>query len=151
MAGTVKSGPQDLPPEGGYAPFHYERSKLRTIIGGRLGTALFYGISLGGFYLYFLNLRDVRKSQIEMRSSRFAITPLLEAERDRALIKHMKRVRDEEADLMKDVEGWEVGTLYGTPIFYQERPEYFEPRPTDAYVFSDPNDFVNRLFRIAYL
>lgn len=34
MIGTVKLGPQDLPPEGGYSPIQIERVKLRRVIGG---------------------------------------------------------------------------------------------------------------------
>ena len=42
---------------------------------------------------------------------------MLLAERDRGFIKTCKANRDAEADLMKDVPGWEVGTWYGEPIY----------------------------------
>lgn len=151
MASTVKSGPQDLPPPGGYAPFNYQRSKLRTIIGGRLGIALFYGITSIGCFVYYLDLKSFRRSQIEMTSSQCAIRPLIEAERDRALLRHMRHLRDEEADVMKNVPGWEVGTFYGVPVFNTLRSEFFEPRSIDAYVFTDPADYLHRLHRPAII
>ncbi|XP_029039387.1 NADH dehydrogenase [ubiquinone] 1 alpha subcomplex subunit 13 [Osmia bicornis bicornis] len=150
MVATIKLGPQDLPPEGGYSPIQTERIKLRRVIGGRLGIALFYTVSIGASYLYYLNLRDVRRSEIEMRSSRLAIYPLLEAERDRALLKHMRRLRDEEADLMKNYPNWEVGTFFGEPVFYKDRPECFEPRFFDTVVFSNPKDYSKRAYRHWY-
>lgn len=35
MASASKTGPQDLPPKGGYAPIQIQRINLRTIIGGK--------------------------------------------------------------------------------------------------------------------
>lgn len=52
-----------------------------------------------------------------MRSGRLALYPLLFAERDREFLKQIRRNRDEEAKLMKNVPGWKVGTWYGEPIF----------------------------------
>lgn len=39
--------------------------------------------TLAGLYAYYLNFKMIRRQQIEMRSARFAIMPLLLAERDR--------------------------------------------------------------------
>lgn len=57
--------------------------------------------------------RDV----VEMRSGRIALYPLLFAERDREYLKQLRRNRDEEIKLMKNVPGWVVGTWYGEPLF----------------------------------
>ncbi len=54
---------------------------------------------------------------VENKTMRVALQPMLLAERDRAFIKHLKQNRDAEEDLMKDVEGWEVGTYFGEPVF----------------------------------
>lgn len=43
-----------------------------------------------------------------MRSGRHAILPLLMAERDREYLKQIRRNRDEETNLMANVEGWKV-------------------------------------------
>ena len=74
-------------------------------------------ISSGALYLFYLNYKKVERDQIEMRSARFALMPLLFAERDREYLKQIRRNRDEEAKLMANVPGWEVGTLYGEPVF----------------------------------
>lgn len=75
------------------------------------------GITAIGLYIYTLNYRKVRRNEVEMRSSRHAIMPLLFAERDRAYLKQLKLNRAEEEDLMKNVPGWEVGTWYGEKIY----------------------------------
>lgn len=43
-----------------------------------------------------------------MRSARLAVYPMLLAERDREYLKQLRKNRDAEAELMKDVPGWEV-------------------------------------------
>ena len=80
-------------------------------------TNLFVGVSAGAAYLYFLNHRQHERETIEMRSGKLALYPLLFAERDREYLKQVRRNRDEETELMKNVPGWKVGTWYGEPIF----------------------------------
>jgi hypothetical protein len=36
MARPYKTGPQDMPPEGGYKPIHYERVKIKTVFGSKI-------------------------------------------------------------------------------------------------------------------
>lgn len=74
-------------------------------------------MTVGAGYLYYLNYVEVERETIEMRSGRLALYPLLFAERDREFLKQIRRNRDEEAKLMKNVPGWKVGTWYGEPIF----------------------------------
>ena len=52
-----------------------------------------------------------------MKSASLAITPLMLAERDREFMKQLRKNRDAEEKLMKDVEGWEVGTFYGHKVY----------------------------------
>lgn len=68
-------------------------------------------MTVGALYLYKLTEKKVRKDEIEMRSGKMAIYPMLLAERDRAYMKQLRINRDAEAELMKDVPGWEVGYL----------------------------------------
>jgi NADH dehydrogenase (ubiquinone) 1 alpha subcomplex subunit 13 len=77
----------------------------------------YVGVTAIGFYLYHLNCKKNRVEDIEMRSGRLALLPLLMAERDRGYLKQLKVNRDEEAKLMANVEGWEVGTWFGEPLF----------------------------------
>ncbi|XP_076184082.1 NADH dehydrogenase (ubiquinone) B16.6 subunit [Ptiloglossa arizonensis] len=148
MTTTAKIGPQDLPPKGGYKPFQIDRVKLRTLLGGRLGIALFLGCTCTGFTLYSINYKDIRRNTIEMRSARLALQPMLEAERDRALLKYLRRIRDEEADLMKDVPGWEVGTLFGEPVYHTiPEDQYQEPFYDELILHADPDKHVMRTLR----
>lgn len=67
--------------------------------------------------MYHLNCKQIDRETVEMRSGKMALYPLLFAERDREYLKQVRRNRDEEADLMKNVAGWKVGTWYGEPVF----------------------------------
>lgn len=72
----------------------------------------YIGITAGAMYLYHLNYKQIKKNEIEMRSAKMAIYPMLLAERDREYLKQLRRNRDAEAELMRDVPGWEVSTLH---------------------------------------
>lgn len=102
-------------------------------------------------YLYYLNCKDVKKRRLEQRSADFAITPLLLAERDREFLKQLRRNREEEARLMANVEGWEVGTYYGQPV-YKSRPadELIEPTFAEYYVHADLKEFKRRAYMSFY-
>lgn len=68
----------------------------------------YIGMTTGALYLYYLNYKQIVRDEIEMRSAKMAIYPMLLAERDREFLKQLRRNRDAEAELMKDVPGWEV-------------------------------------------
>lgn len=140
-AATKKAYKQDLPPKGGYMPFNYERIPARKMYTGEesaappvvsgTGPQFVRSLSLSapmlflGFAAYMTvsltaHKRDCRMRQArltEERSGQFAIEPMLLAERDRAFLKQLKLNRDYEAELMKDVEGWKVGTYFGLPVY----------------------------------
>lgn len=71
----------------------------------------YIGMTVGALYLYNLNYKQIKRNDIEMRSAKMAIYPMLLAERDREFLKQLRRNRDAEAELMRDVPGWEVGIL----------------------------------------
>ncbi|XP_043252347.1 NADH dehydrogenase [ubiquinone] 1 alpha subcomplex subunit 13 [Colletes gigas] len=138
---------QDLPPKGGYAPYQIDRIQLRTIVGGRLGLAALYISTAVGAVLYHANCYEYRRNEIEMRSSRLAVEPLLEAERDRALMKRMREIAIEEADLMKDVPEWELGTYFGEPVFLSLPPEKFvKPTRNELNLHSHVKDYSTRFY-----
>lgn len=128
---------QDMPPPGGYQKIDFKRIPARKYFSGYqmfLGyignlqrkqicdegltfASSFLGITVGGAYLYALNYYQAERESVEMRSGQFALYPLIMAERDREFLKQFRRNRDEEAKLMANVPGWEVGTFYGEPVF----------------------------------
>nr|XP_033339363.1 NADH dehydrogenase [ubiquinone] 1 alpha subcomplex subunit 13 [Megalopta genalis] len=138
MATAAKSVLQDMPPKGGYAPYQIERIPLRTVIGGRLGIALYLTSTFGGLYLYGLSYKQIKMNALEMKSARHALQPLLEAERDRAILKHMRLIREKEAELMKNLPGWKVGQFFDEPV-YMTFPEdtYIEPTWRELTIYSD--------------
>lgn len=52
----------------------------------------------------------------------------------------MRKNRADEAKLMKDVEGWEVGTLFGTPVYNTVGAnEWIGYSPMSYYAHTDPD------------
>ncbi|CRL00761.1 CLUMA_CG014016, isoform A [Clunio marinus] len=108
---------QDMPPPGGYQKIEFKRIPARKYFTGYQMILGYLGVTAGSAYLYYLNTLEIDREDIEMRSAKLATFPLLLAERDREYLKQLRRNRDEEADLMKNVAGWKVGTWYGEPVF----------------------------------
>ena len=115
---SSKAFKQDLPPKGGYAPIDFKRIPARVVMGGKalIGGFIVYQ-SVMAYYLVKYRLPQTLARHREAQDFRLALTPLLLAERDRGYIKQLKANRAAEEDLMKDVEGWEVGTWYGEKVY----------------------------------
>lgn len=65
-----------------------------------------------------------------------------------SILKQMRRNRDEEAELMKNVEGWEVGTYYGEPIYFlDEKNQFRDPLFVEHFAHSDPDKYFERFCR----
>lgn len=107
--------------------------------------AAYAGFTTFGLSLYYLNCKENNRNEIEMRSARNVIYALLLAERDREYLKQLRRNRDEEAELMKDVKGWEVGTWYGEPVFKTvPKDKFLDPSFQEFYVHSSYKDMAKR-------
>ncbi|CAK9827554.1 NADH dehydrogenase [ubiquinone] 1 alpha subcomplex subunit 13 [Anthophora retusa] len=134
-----KTGPQDLPPKGGYPAFRYDRVKLRSFVTGRWAIAGFIAVNIVGFRLYYLNWLKCRKDMIAEKSAELAAFPIVYAENDRALLKHLKRLHQLEEEVMSDFPLWETTTFLGEPLF-KTLPEdtYVEPHPAELYAFTNP-------------
>jgi hypothetical protein len=63
-----------------------------------------------------------RKLDVEKYDTYIAMQPFIRAEQDRALLRQIWSNREQERQLMKDHEGWKVGTLYGEPL-QKSRPK----------------------------
>lgn len=60
----------------------------------------------------------------------------------------MRRNRDVETELMKNVERWEVGTYYGEPIFFLDDDNQFrEPLAVEHFAHADPKEVSVRIER----
>lgn len=107
----------------------------------------YFGITAFAMYLYSLNYKQILRDQIEMRSAKMAIYPMLLAERDRAYLKQLRKNRDAEAELMKDVPGWEVGTYYGEKVYKLLPPDTLvEPIFHEYYAHSRSWEWFQRAY-----
>jgi NADH dehydrogenase (ubiquinone) 1 alpha subcomplex subunit 13 len=129
---------QDLPPKGGYAPINYKRIPARRV----LNAPLIYGGLIAsmaiGQYSYRKGWTKWTAERVELRSAELALEPLMLAERDREFLKQCRRNRDYETELMKDVEGWEVGTWYGHKIYKTTGEKWIDPDINEFYVHTSP-------------
>ncbi|CAK1542314.1 unnamed protein product [Leptosia nina] len=131
---------QDLPPPGGYRPIPFKRIPAKSYFSGFTWIAGYIGVTAISSYLYYLNYKQIVKNKIEMRSAKMAIYPMLLAERDREYMKQLRRNRDAEAELMRDVPGWEVGTYYGERVYKLLPPDALvEPIFHEYYAHTEPS------------
>lgn len=138
---------QDMPPEGGYNAFNYKRVPLKPILSTKLLFGGYIAITAASSYIYYLTMKEITRDEVEMRSCRNVMMPVLIAERDRKYLKQLRKNRDDEAKLMANVPGWEVGTWYGEPI-YTTRPkdEWNDPRMEEFYGHTASKYFFERLW-----
>ncbi|CAH0587936.1 unnamed protein product [Chrysodeixis includens] len=138
---------QDLPPPGGYKPIPFKRIPAKTYFSGYAMFAGYIGVTAAAMYLYSINYKQIKRDQIEMRSAKMAIYPMLLAERDRAYLKQLRKNRDAETELMCNVPGWEVGTYYGEPV-YKLLPEdaLVDPIFHEYYAHSSSWDWHQRAY-----
>ncbi|XP_046739487.1 NADH dehydrogenase [ubiquinone] 1 alpha subcomplex subunit 13 [Diprion similis] len=145
MATAAKTTPQDLPPKGGYGPIVTDRIKLRTIFGGRSWLFGYFAVTSVSFYIYFKGYKTIKRHDVEMRSARMVMYPILLAERDREYLKQLRRNRDTETELMKNVKNWETGTYYGEPIYKTAKSgKLIEPEAIEYYAFAPEQDYLDR-------
>ncbi|KAG5674926.1 hypothetical protein PVAND_004871 [Polypedilum vanderplanki] len=117
---------QDLPPPGGYQKIPFMRVPAKTLFNGFQIIGAYIGITTFAVYIYHLTNKQIQREEVEMRSARLALMPMLIAERDREFLKQVRKNRDEEARLMKNIPGWVVGTYYGEPIYKTKPVDHFD-------------------------
>ncbi|XP_052101337.1 NADH dehydrogenase [ubiquinone] 1 alpha subcomplex subunit 13-like [Mytilus californianus] len=127
---------QDMPPPGGYRPIQYE--KIMPKQGNAfIKLAGLVGFTTFGIISYYKTRRTWRLRRIEQNDARFAVEPLIMAERQRSTMKYWRKLRDEENELMKNVPHWKTGTLYGEPVYYSPRGRFVEPNFTEYYAHTN--------------
>lgn len=108
---------QDMPPKGGYAPFNYERIPAKNYFKGRTMFAMFIAYQSVAWPYFIYQRRKFQSARTEERNIVLALEPMMLAERDRAWLKQIHNNREWEEELMKDIPGWEVGTLWGEKVY----------------------------------
>ncbi|CAH1374015.1 hypothetical protein MTP99_015386 [Tenebrio molitor] len=148
MASAATNGrKQDLPPEGGYKPINFKRVPAKQFFSGWALIGGYLGMTAGAAFLFYLNYKKIHHTEIEQRSGRLGIFPILLAERDREYLKQLRRNRDEEAKLMENVEGWEVGTYYGEPLYKNlSKNTWIDPMMQGYYIHTNVKEFNKRAY-----
>jgi len=102
-------GVQDLPPVGGFPEIRYRRHVPRK---GPSGLVIVSALTLVcglGFYRVAQGNLERRELKREKLWSRIHLVPMLMAESDRDAYRRQLALLSHEAEIMKDVEGWQVG------------------------------------------
>uniref|UniRef100_A0A6J0VGU9 NADH dehydrogenase [ubiquinone] 1 alpha subcomplex subunit 13 n=1 Tax=Pogona vitticeps TaxID=103695 RepID=A0A6J0VGU9_9SAUR len=108
-AGAARKVKQDMPPPGGYGPFDYKRHLARKRFSGYSLFAMGIAVFAYGCYRFKTWNRERKRLHIEDLEARIGILPFLIAEEDRRLLRILRENFEEEAKIMKDVPGWQVG------------------------------------------
>ncbi|XP_050521802.1 NADH dehydrogenase [ubiquinone] 1 alpha subcomplex subunit 13 [Daktulosphaira vitifoliae] len=148
---TAENIKQDLPPKGGYRPISFARVFPKPFASTRAMVATYVACSGIGWYLYLLNDKQIDKYQVENRSALIALTPLLDAEADREYLKQLRRNREAEEELMKNVKGWKTGTLYGEPVYKTVGDKLIPPSYNEYYMHSPDDVLLDRAYWHKYL
>ncbi|VDD85803.1 unnamed protein product [Enterobius vermicularis] len=114
-AGGASGFRQEMPPPGGYNSFNWSRTFPKAT------------------------------EKFEDTDIQNAMTPFLKAERDRRWLKFLKKNRDIENEVMKDVPGWKTGTWYGEPVYFTLGDKWWDPCHFEAYVHSTRRRKMNDL------
>ncbi|KAK7676893.1 hypothetical protein QCA50_020149 [Cerrena zonata] len=116
---------QDMPPSGGFEAIKYKRNlPVRGPSGVMILTAV-TAVCAYGFYRVGAGNLEKRELQREKVWSRIHLVPLLLAEGDRDAYRRQQAALAREKEIMKGVEGWEVGKS----VYHNQRY-----RPADSIV-----------------
>lgn len=135
---------QEMPPPGGFADIRIKRVPPKPMI----RQATWFGITIALTINGFGYLRDWRKQEMVRRIEQcefyIAAQPFLVAEQERLFLKHLRTLREEERELMKDHPGWKLGTLYGEPVYKTLPKDQLPPlQGFDYYVHRSKSEWFN--------
>jgi len=114
---------QDLPPQGGYQPIEYKRVPAKQYLSGITWFVGYVIFTFTACYIWVVTSRERLNLGVEDDGTIIILQPMLMAERDRKYLRILRRNRELEEEIMKDVPGWEVGTYFGEPIYYTCKPD----------------------------
>uniref|UniRef100_A0A0K0D238 NADH dehydrogenase [ubiquinone] 1 alpha subcomplex subunit 13 n=1 Tax=Angiostrongylus cantonensis TaxID=6313 RepID=A0A0K0D238_ANGCA len=155
MSGETKFR-QDMPPPGGYRDFNFARTFPKMVWRPGVVVAAIFGTAVyGGFHAIATKKASITE-KFEDVDINNAMQPFLTAERDRystyqpssvfsraiyflifRWLKLLKRNRDLEEEVMKDVPGWKTGTWYGEPVYFTLGDKWWDPIAYEVFAHSD--------------
>uniref|UniRef100_A0A7R9U1N8 NADH dehydrogenase [ubiquinone] 1 alpha subcomplex subunit 13 n=1 Tax=Pinguiococcus pyrenoidosus TaxID=172671 RepID=A0A7R9U1N8_9STRA len=108
---------QEMPPPGGFPSIITKNMNRNRGPSGVVIFSVYFLVTAYGFYLLGEGNRKRRRVKEETRNMRIALAPMLQFEADVAFLKQREEDLKKEAEVMKDVPGWEVGApLYKTNV-----------------------------------
>lgn len=125
---------QDMPPPGGFASINVERTFAKPWLRQGTWAAILVALTFNGVYVIREHRKRLRVLKIEQSEHYIAAQPFLVAEQERKFLSHLRNLREEERELMKDVPGWKLGTLYGEPVFKTFPEDTIPPIDSIDYV-----------------
>ncbi|KAK6505279.1 hypothetical protein TWF481_007188 [Arthrobotrys musiformis] len=127
---------QDLPPTGGYGPIQYRRNLPPR--GFRPSFYVFATLAIcsWGFYRVIDGNQEKRELLREKRWARIHLTPVMQAEEDRDMVRRVWAGERREELLMQDVKDWKFGSVYNSNRFV--RPT-FVPTPSQITAGRPPH------------
>jgi len=137
---------QDMPPKGGYKAFQWAKVPGKKPIGGYATFGIVGAITAAAWVGYIIEQKIKKKVIIEMNDGRMALAPLLLAEEQRAYLRQLRTNRDEENELMKNVPGWQTGTLYGEPVYQNVNQRFPVVHPEEYYIHAPYGRMNDRIF-----
>lgn len=89
-----------------------------------------------GAYQTYMVRKHLVTEKFEDVDIQNALQPFLTAERDRDWLRFLKKNRDLENEIMKDVPGWKTGTWYGEPVYFTLGEKWWDPSLVEVYAHS---------------
>lgn len=139
---------QDMPPPGGFATINVERTFAKPWLRQGTWAAIIVALTFNGFYVVKEHRKRLRVLKIEQCEHFIAAQPFLVAEQERKFLQYLRTLREEERELMKDVPGWKLGTLYGEPVF-KTLPENVIP-PMSPIDFISHRPASEWIYKVSY-
>jgi len=124
---------QDMPPPGGYKDFIWHRTFPKTwATASKLFGGFIVAFSFGIFYVRNFR-RKIMMMEIDHQDAKIALEPFVLAERDRIWLRYLRKMREAETELMKDVPGWQAGTWYGEPVYFTVGDKWQDPNEFEMF------------------
>ncbi|KAK4472064.1 hypothetical protein MN116_005437 [Schistosoma mekongi] len=124
---------QEMPPPGGFAPVDFSRKMPKKYLHGLVTLAALYASSYAGFKIMKYTKAETSKIYREDQECRIALTPFILAEQERLYLKQLRRNREYEENLMKDVASWKTGQWFDYPVYHNPRGLWYDPEKIDFY------------------
>ncbi|KAL6730949.1 hypothetical protein Aduo_001867 [Ancylostoma duodenale] len=132
---------QDMPPSGGYRKFNYGRTFPKVFWRPGVVVAAVFGATVYGSFDAIAKKKARVTEKFEDIDITNAMQPFLTAERDRFWLKLLKKNRELEEEVMRDVPGWKTGTWYGEPVYFTLGDKWWDPMQDEVFAHSKKDVF----------